>query len=161
MHRSVPVPCLFAAIVCPELPPLYGYEWPADDIRKYEIVGTRDGAPVAAIGQALDLYERIGPERKLARLKYLLDHLMTHLDGIDGVTVITEPDPDRRVGLARVSVDGFAGRDLWHRLRDEEGIWTFGNFPGDYDGVYVSPNVFNTLSDMEVFAETIERIARE
>jgi len=22
----------------PELPPLYGYDWPADDIRKYEII---------------------------------------------------------------------------------------------------------------------------
>ena len=144
----------------PDLPPLYGYDWPADDIRKYEFVGTRDGAAVAAIGQAIDLYERIGPERKLARLRYLLDDLMSRLDGVDGVTVITERDPGRRVGLARVSVDGFTGRELWHKLRDEEGIWTFGNFPGEYDGVYVSPNVFNTLSDMAYFADTITRLAR-
>ena len=144
----------------PELPPLYGYDWPADDIRKYEIVGTRDGASVAAIGPALDLYERIGPARKLARLRYLLEDLMGRLEGVDGVDVITEPDPDRRVGLARVSVNGFTGRELWHKLRDDEGIWTFGNSPGEYDGVYVSPNVFNTLSDMEYFAATISRLAR-
>ena len=85
---------------------------------------------------------------------------MSRLDGVDGVTVITERDPGRRVGLARVSVDGFTGRELWHKLRDEEGIWTFGNFPGEYDGVYVSPNVFNTLSDMAYFADTITRLVR-
>ena len=77
-----------------------------------------------------------------------------------GAAVVTEPDPDRRVALARVSVDGFTGRELWFRLRDEEGIWTFGNFPGEYDGVYVSPNVFNTLADMMLFSDTIKRLAQ-
>ncbi|MEM7503151.1 MAG: aminotransferase class V-fold PLP-dependent enzyme, partial [Pseudomonadota bacterium] len=85
--------------------PLYGVDRPADDIRKFEVVGTRDGAPIAAIGPAIDLFERIGPARKLARLRYLLDELMAQLEGADGVSVITERDPDRRVALARVAVD--------------------------------------------------------
>ena len=143
-----------------DLWPLYGVDRPADDVRKFEVVGTRDGAPIAAIGPAIDLFERIGAARKLARLRYLLDELMAQLDGVDGVTVVTERDPNRRVALARVAVDGFPGRELWFRLRDEERIWTYGNFSDETAGVYVSPNVFNTLSDMNYFAETIKRLAR-
>ena len=37
---------------------------------------------------------------------------------------------------------------------------TFGNFPGEHDGVYVSPNVFNSVADMAYFADTIRRLAK-
>ena len=143
-----------------DLWPLYGVNIPPDNIRKFEVIGTRDGAPIAAVGPAIDLYERIGPERKLARLKFLLDELTSRLDGVDGVTIYTEPDPNRRVAYARIVVDGFEGTELWFRLRDEEGIWTYGNYAEGYAGIYVSPNVFNTPAEMAFVAETIKRLAR-
>lgn len=139
--------------------PLYGTQREADDIRKFEDIGTRDGPTIAAIGQALDFYEQLGPERKAARLRYLLSLAMDDLDRVDGVRVITEPDADKRAGLARIVVDGVSGRDLTAALRDEFGVLTWGNWPGPNDGVYISPNVFNSSGDMRTFTNAIGEIA--
>ena len=50
---------------------MYGNTRARDDITKFEQIGTRCGPTLAAIGQAIDLYQQIGPDRKAARVKYL------------------------------------------------------------------------------------------
>ena len=142
-----------------ELWPLYGVRVDATDIRKFESVGTRSGPTVAAISQALDFYESIGPENKAARMKYLSSIASHGLSEVSGVKFITERDPALRTGLARVAVDGVTGRDLTRILREDFRIFTFGNWPGPNDGVYISPNLFNTPRHMQIFVEAIRQIA--
>ncbi|CAK9039504.1 Probable ABC transporter ATP-binding protein NosF [Durusdinium trenchii] len=120
-----------------DLWPLYGTRREADDIRKFEDIGTRSGPTIAAIGQALDFYEQLGPERKAARVRYLLSIVMDNLSRVNRVRVITEPDERKRTGLARVAVEGMSGRDLTTTLREEFDIYTYGNFPGPNDGEIV------------------------
>jgi len=139
--------------------PLYGVRHDASDIRKFEDIGTRSGATLAAIGQAIDFYEQIGPERKAARVRYLLSIAMDRLRRVAGVRVITEPDEAKRTGLARIAVEGVSGADLTTVLREEFDIYTWGNWPGPNDGVYISPNVFNTSDHMVAFSEAIKEIA--
>jgi len=143
-----------------DLWPLHGVRSNAGDISKFERIGTRDGAAVAAIGQAIDFYEQIGPQRKAARLKTLLERTMAGLSDTPGVRVVTEPDPERRAGLARVVVDGWTGKDLTRTLLDRYSFFVYGNFPGELDGVYVSPNVFNSPGDIDRFCDAIQTIAR-
>lgn len=139
--------------------PLYGNRVARDDIRKFEAIGTRSGPTVAAIGEALDFHERIGPERKLARVRHLLGVLLDALAGAPKVRVYTEPDPARRAGLARVCIDGASGRDLMLAVR-EHGFYTFGGFDDAPDGVYVSPNLFNTPAQLQRFAEVVRQLSR-
>ncbi len=141
--------------------PLYGTRRDAGDIRKFEDIGTRSGPTLAAIGQAIDFYEKIGPARKASRLRYLLNIALTGLEGAPGVRVATERDPDRRAGLARIMVSGATGVDLTSALQERFQIFTYGNFPGPHDGVYISPNVFNSARDMEWFTHAIRTIAVE
>ncbi len=143
-----------------ELWPLYGVRNDRDDVRKYESIGTRDGAAVAAIGQAIDFYEHIGPKRKAARLRWLLEFLISELKGARGIEVITEVDEDRRAGLARIVVEGWSGTDLTRALREQFGFYVFGNFPGPKDGVYVSPNVFNDRADLARFREALITLSK-
>ena len=143
-----------------DLWPLYGVSTDPFDIRKFESIGTRDGAAIAAIGQAIDFYELIGVERKAARLRFLLAYVMEKLADVDGVTIITERDPKRRAGLARIVVDGYSGPELTKMLRDDFSFWVYGNSPGPHDGVYVSPNVFNNVGDLDRFSEAVRHIAR-
>lgn len=143
-----------------QLHPLYGVRNDSDDIRKYESIGTRDGSVVAAIGQAIDFYEQIGPLRKANRLRALFDELEQRLSDIPGVQVITEVDPKMRVGLGRVVVKGWAGKALTTTLREDHGFYVYGNFPGEFDGVYVSPNVFNSMQDINRFTQAIALIAK-
>ncbi len=139
--------------------PLYGTRREATDIRKFEDIGTRSGPTIAAIGQALDFFEQLGPQRKGARLRYLLSLVIDSLDRVDRVKVITEPDPRKRTGLARIVVDGVSGADLTKTLREEFDIYTWGNWPGPNDGVYISPNVFNSNDHMMAFSNAIKKIA--
>jgi len=39
-------------------------------------------------------------------------------------------------------------------------LYVFGNFTGPLDGVYVSPNVFNSTDDIDRFGDAIREIAR-
>ena len=139
--------------------PLYGTKREANDIRKFEDIGTRSGPTIAAIGQALDFYEQLGPDLKAARVRYLLSVVLDNLRQAQGARVITEPDERKRTGLARIVVDGMTGRDLTRTLREEFGFYTFGNFPGPNDGVYISPNVFNSHDHMTAFSNAIKAIA--
>ncbi len=143
----------------PSLWPLYGTRRKADDIRKFEAVGTRSGPTIAAIGQAIDFYERIGPENKAARVRYLLSLVLAGLEAVSGVRIITEPDPRARAGLARIMVDGMSGKELMKRLRDEFRIFTYGNSLGAHDGVYISPNVFNSAREMNIFVSAVQALA--
>jgi len=143
----------------PALWPLYGSDV-ADrgDVRKYEDVGTRAGAPLAAIGQALDFHELVGPARKAARLRFLLDHAVARLAGVPGVRTYT--DAERRGGLARVAVDGVKGPALARALRERHGIWVYAGFDDAWGGTYVSPNLFNTPAHLDAFADAVRAVAR-
>ena len=140
--------------------PLYGADEPRSaDIRKFEEIGTRSGATIAAIGKALDFYEAVGPERKEARLRYLGNYLLERLAKMPGVRCFSDGDPARRGSLLRILLDGRKGPDVEKILREEYAIWTFGNFGPPWDGIYVSPNVFNLTADLDRFVQAMREIA--
>lgn len=141
--------------------PLYGAEEPRSaDIRKFEEIGTRSGAPIAAIGQALDFHESVGPGRKAARLRYLGRYVLDRLADEPRVRCITDADPTRRGSLMRIVVDGLKGEALATALREKHGIWTFGNLGDEWDGIYISPNLFNLPQHLDRFVEAMRAIAR-
>lgn len=142
-----------------DLWPLYGVSSEAGDIRKFEEIGTRSGPTLAAIGQAIDFYEEVGPERKHARVRYLLELIISGLKGVDRVKVVTERNPRLRTGLARVMIEGVQGPDFAGALNKQHQIFTFGGFPGPHQGVYVSPNIFNSAEDMRRFVAAVKEIA--
>ncbi|MEM7006081.1 MAG: aminotransferase class V-fold PLP-dependent enzyme [Pseudomonadota bacterium] len=142
-----------------ELWPLYGVRAESTDIRKFEQIGTRSGPTIAAISQALDFYETVGPENKAARMRYLTEIVSTELDAVSGVRFISERDPALRTGLARIAINDISGRDLTRKLREDYRIYTYGNWPGRDDGVYISPNLFNTPQQMRSFVGAIRQLA--
>src|SRR5881409_465263 len=60
--------------------------------RKFEEIGTHPAANHNAIAEALTFHESIGPERKIARLRYLRDRWMRRLEGREGVILRTSYD---------------------------------------------------------------------
>lgn len=143
-----------------DLWPLYGVDEPlSTDIRKFEEVGTRSGATIAAIGQALDFYEAVGPERKEARLRFLGNYLLEQLADMPKVRCFADGDATRRGSLMRILVDGLKGPEVEKTLRERYAIWTFGNFGPPWDGIYVSPNLFNLTADLDRFVEAMRQIA--
>jgi selenocysteine lyase/cysteine desulfurase len=142
--------------------PLYGGEEAlASDARKFERIGTRSGPTVAAIGQALDFYEAVGPKRKEARLRYLLNYLIDRLAEEPRVRFITDLEAGRRTSLARVTIQGWTGPELETAFRERFGIRVWGHFGDEWDGIYVSPNLFNLPPQLDRFIRAVRELATE
>ncbi|MBI1762863.1 MAG: aminotransferase class V-fold PLP-dependent enzyme [Acidobacteria bacterium] len=136
---------------------------PADEsldgnIRKFEQIGTHPEPNFLAIGEALNFYEGIGPERKAARLRFLFQRWAKRLEAQKGVRILTSYDPQQSCGLATFGIDGVDLNKLISHLFNEHRIIVTGfvNFAG-INGIRVTPNVFTTLRELDAFAEAVER----
>jgi isopenicillin-N epimerase len=140
---------------------------PADEsldnnIRKFEQIGTHPEANFLAIGEALNFHEALGVERKAARLRYLRQRWVSRLEGQKGFRVLTSPDPAQSCGLVTFTIDGVdLNRLIGHLFNEHRIIVTgFVNFAG-VNGIRVTPNVFSTLSEVDLFAEAVERVIQK
>jgi isopenicillin-N epimerase len=141
--------------------PLYGASEPrSDNVRKFEEIGTRSGPTIAAIGQALDFHEAIGPERKTARLRYLARYVLERLTDEPRLRCFTERDESRRGSLMRIVVDGLSGQAVETALRERFGIFTFGGLSDPPSAIYIAPNLFNLPVHLDRFVDAMRVIAR-
>jgi len=132
----------------------------ADNIRKFEEVGTHPAANHNAIAEALAFHQAIGIERKAARLRYLTDHWVKQVDRLPRVKILSSREPDQAWGLANVSLDGVdvskAYDFLWAKYR----IITAAIKRDDYQGLRVTPNIYTTLDELDTFAAAIKDLLK-
>jgi selenocysteine lyase/cysteine desulfurase len=133
----------------------------ADNIRKFEEVGTHPAANHNAIAEALAFHQAIGIERKSARLRYLTDRWANQVDKLPRVKILSSREPNMAWGLANVSLDGVdvskANDFLWTKYR----IITAAIKRDDYQGLRVTPNVYTTLEEVDMFAAAVKDLLRQ
>lgn len=132
------------------------------DIRKFEEIGTHPAANHLAIAEALMFHEGIGAERKAARLRYLFHRWAKRIDGMKGVRILTSYDPQQSCGLATVKIEGMDHAKLGEYLFNEYRIIT--TPLAEYGGVYglrVTPNIYTTVRELDLFAEVMERVIQK
>jgi selenocysteine lyase/cysteine desulfurase len=131
-----------------------------EDIRKFEEIGTHPAANHNAIAEALTFQEGIGIERKAARLRFLKDRWAKRLEAVKGVRILTPYDPQQSCGLANFSVEGVEpgklGAHLWERYR----IIVTPIVHAEFKGIRVTPNVYTTLSEIDMFCDAVEKTIR-
>ena len=131
----------------------------ANDIRKFEEIGTHPAANHNAIAEALTFHEGIGIERKSARLRYLRDRWARRLLKHPKVKIHTNLDPAHSCAIGNVQIVGVKTNEvvaeLWGRWRI---IATPINHE-EYEGLRVTPNVYTTLEEVDTFAAAMEEIA--
>ncbi len=132
------------------------------NIRKFEQIGTHPEANFLAIGEALNFHEALGVERKAARLRYLFHRWAKRLESQKGFRLLTSLDPQYSCGLTTFTIDGIdLNRVIGYLFNEYRIIVTgFVNFAG-VNGIRVTPNVFSTLSEVDTFAEAIERVIQK
>ena len=131
------------------------------DIRKFEEIGTHPSANALAINEALNFHEGIGPERKAARLRFLFHRWAKRLDSQKGVKILTSYDPKQSCGLALVNIEGVDSGKLSGYLFDQYRIITTPIKHPEFEGVRVTPNVYTTLREVDMFAEAMESIVQK
>jgi len=129
----------------------------AGDIRKFEEIGTHPIAPYLAIAEALSFYEGLGMERKEARLRYLRDRHLNRLTASPKVRCYTSRDPVQSCGIATVGVEGVDAGTLCSELWDRHRIVVTPIKHEQVNGIRVSPNVYTSLEEIDIFCEAMER----
>lgn len=153
--------------IIPSVYPLFGAAADeASDIRKFESIGTHAVPPFVCVGQALDFYESIGTERKAARLHYLKTYWTDKLRDEPKIKLHTPLDRENSCATVHVEIEGADARRLSQYMSERESIYVYPivRRPPDVaetlSGVYVSPNVFTRLPELDAFVDAMRRIAR-
>ncbi len=110
--------------------------------RKFESLGQRDDACLAAMGVTTDLHAALGPPEIEARVTELATTLKEGIREM-GIPLVTPMEPSLSGGvvIARVAGDG---RAAFERLYSEHGI-----AGAPTGGLRLSPHVYNTMEHVE------------
>jgi isopenicillin-N epimerase len=133
-----------------------------DNVRKYEEIGTHPAANHNAIGVALAFHNSIGAERKVARLRYLRDRWARRVAAeSDRCRILTPLDSPHAAGIGLVHVEGMDPDKLsgWFMSRHRIVVTPIGH--PEFDGLRVTPNVYTTLEEVDLFADKLLEAARK
>jgi selenocysteine lyase/cysteine desulfurase len=133
----------------------------ANDIRKFEQIGTHPASQRNAIAEAMNFHESIGAERKAERFRYLRRRWSDELRKLPGVKILNSDDPAQSCGIGFVSVEGIEASKLVGHLWNKYRIWTTSfNSPGEYQGLRITPNVYSTIEEIDTFTEAMTEVVK-
>ena len=132
------------------------------DIRKYEEIGTHPAANHNAISVAVAFNRGIGPDRKIARLRYLRDRWAKQLlAASDRVKMITEIGPTKSGAIGVVAIDGMDLGKLGGWLLSQHRIVTTPMVTDEFHGMRITPNVYTTVDEVDLFADRVIKAIRQ
>jgi len=129
------------------------------NIRKFEEIGTHPAANHNAIAEALTFHESIGCERKAARLRHLRSLWTDRLSRFPSVNIRTSPDPAQSCGVVLVSVEGKKAPALAEELWKQR-ILVVAIVHKDFEGLRVTPNIYTTPREIDLFSSAMERLIK-
>jgi selenocysteine lyase/cysteine desulfurase len=111
--------------------------------RKFESLGQRDDACLAAVGTAADFHRSIGKDRVESRMVELASALKSGL-AEKGFSLVTPLDPEMSGGVCILNVPSKKGHEVANRLYTDHGIAV-----ASTGGLRLCPHVYNTLEHVE------------
>ena len=140
--------------------PVFGDEAiAANDIMKLNHTGTHPVHTDLGIENAIAFHEMIGTARKEARLRYIQQYWTSKVRGFGRIVLNTPVDPQRSCGIANVGVRGMKPADLASALLEKYKVFTVAIGNAGAEGVRVSPQVYTSTSELDVFVRALKEIA--
>ena len=140
--------------------PIYGDDSvPAGDIRKLNHTGTHPVHTDLTIERSLAFHEMIGSARKEARLRHLQQYWTAQVRGVNKIVMNTPADAHRTCAIANVGVQGVAPADLALILLEKYRVYTVAIDGAGVHGVRVTPQVYTSTADLEVFVHALKDLA--
>jgi len=129
-----------------------------DDITRLNHTGTHAVATDLTIADAIDFYNKIGAERKEARLRYLQNYWTGKVRDMPHLVYNTPHDTARSCGIANVGVKGMKPGDLAKLLLDKYKIYTVAIDTAGVHGCRITPNVFTTTTELDALVDALTQI---
>ena len=132
-----------------------------ENIRKYEEIGTHPAANHNAISAAIAFHRGIGSDRKIARLRFLRDRWAKRLQAeSDRVRILTPLDNPWAGAIGLIHVEGMDPGQLVGWLYNHHHIVTTPIGHPEFNGVRVTPNVYTTLDEIDIFGDKMVQAIR-
>lgn len=122
--------------------------------RKFESLGQRDDAALAALGLTARIHDSIGTARTEQRIVDLSQRLKSGIQAL-GVPMVTPFDPALSFGVCIAAVPDGQGGALANRLYTEHGIAGAGT-----GGLRLCPGIYNTEAHVDRAIEAIRVLLR-
>jgi selenocysteine lyase/cysteine desulfurase len=120
--------------------------------RKFESLGQRDDAKLAALRTAADFHATIGPKKVDARVTELATALKTRLKALD-LQLATPMDPTISGGVVVIRADAQKGKQAYEALDAKFGIAGAPN-----SGVRLCPHIYNTMAHIDRAVEGVKSL---
>lgn len=129
-----------------------------DDILRLNHIGTHPVATDLTIADSIDYYNKIGPERKEARLRYLQLYWSEKVRTAPGVIVNTPAESTRSCGIANVGIKGMKPALLAETLMNKYKIFTVAIDYANVQGCRITPNVYTTTGELDQFVKALKEM---
>jgi len=129
------------------------------DIARLNHVGTHPVYHDLSIENAIEYYAMLGAERKEARLRYLQEYWSSKVRTHPNIVVNTPKESFRACGIANVGLKNLKPQELAKQLMDRYQIFTVAIDYANVQGCRISPNVFTTTQELDVFVKALQELA--
>ena len=129
------------------------------DIARLNHVGTHPVYHDLSIENAIEYYAMLGAERKEARLRYLQEYWSSKVRTHPNIVVNTPKESLRACGIANVGLKNLKPHELAKQLMDRYQIFTVAIDYANVQGCRISPNVFTTTQELDVFVKALQELA--
>lgn len=129
-----------------------------DDIYRLNHIGTHPVHTDLAIANAIDFHNKIGSERKEARLRFLQSYWTSKVRDLPHVVVNTPADPVRHCGIGNVGVRSMKPGDLADTLMKKYKIYTVAIDGANVHGCRISPNLYTTTAELDVLVKALTEL---
>ncbi len=129
------------------------------NILRLNHTGTHPPATDLAIEDAIDFYNTMGAEKKEARMRYLQQYWTSRVKDLPNIVINSPTENNRSCGIANVGIKGITPSALEKRLLKEHKIYTVAIDYANVQGCRITPNVFTSHKDLDVFVSALKKMA--
>jgi isopenicillin-N epimerase len=142
-------------------PTLASGDW--DDLSlgamRFNHLGSFDESRMAGLLAALKFHQVIGPEKIHARIRDLRQRILTGLEGVPRIRIMS-PSGDRMgAGMVSFKVDGMDSLDLQRRLAQRANVRTRVIGEYEYQWMRLSPHIYNAPAEIDTVLDLIRQEA--
>jgi len=130
-----------------------------NDIARLNHIGTHPVHTDLAIDNALDYYQKLGADKKEARLRFLQQYWTSKVRNIPNVVVNTPVDSTRACGIANVGIKGMKPALLAETLLKKYKIYTVAIDYANVQGCRITPNLYIMPGDLDVLVKALTELA--
>jgi selenocysteine lyase/cysteine desulfurase len=130
-----------------------------ETIGRLNHIGTHPVHTDLAIADAVDYYQKLGPDKKEARLRYLQQYWTTKVRGVGKIIVNTPKQPERSCAIANVGINGMKPGVLAETLLKKYQIYTVAIDGANVHGCRITPNVFTLTKELDVLINALKEMS--